>query len=276
MAIHGDPRAVDAIHSLDQGIGPVEIIVVNTGVPSLRPVLSNLLDRIVLVESTTPLPPGGTRNLGVPQATAPVVAFLAADCLASPGWVAQRLLAHRTAPAVASAILPAPADDGTVPAVSLAAHMLVYARRDPDYPPGRTARYGVSYHRQILVRNGPFLDDRMNGEDTEFNTRLPAPPIWDPTVVTYHRNPLAIVEALADARRRGARTYNWQVANTDHPLPRSLYRIGRSFLDGLSLLAHLPPGRRPAVLSAVPMLCVLTVVQMGAAIARAVCRRAAG
>lgn len=235
----------------------------------MRPVLADMFDRIVLVEGATRLLPGGTRNLGVQEARGSVVAFLAADCLAGPGWIDQRILAHQAAPAVASAILPAPAADGSVPPISLAVHMLVYARRDPDYPAERTVRYGVSYRREVLAKHDPFLEDRMDGEDTEFNDRLPEPPVWDPAVVTLHRNPLTIAAALADARRRGARTYDWTAANTHYPILRALRRISGTFAYGLSLLLRLPRSRRAALLTATPLLCALTITQIGGALARA-------
>ena len=268
MAIHGDARVVDAVGSLQSDTVMVEIIVVNTGARSLRSLLETTLDRIVLVESPALRLPGGTRNLGVLEARGSVVAFLAADCLAGPGWIDRRLAAHRIAPAVASAILPTPDRDDHVPLTSLASHMLVYARRDAEYPGPRTVRYGVSYHREVLTRHGPFLEDRMDGEDTEFNHRLPEPPVWDSAVVTLHRNPSTLAAALADARHRGVRLINWTSANTRYPTLRALRRIAGTFYYALTMLVYLKGSRRGALLAATPLVCLLALTQVVGALSR--------
>src|SRR5690606_29306420 len=119
--------------------------------------------------------PGATRNLGIAHSTAPIVAFLAADCRATPGWLEARLAAHRTgSAAVASALRPAPARGGNVPCVSWAVYALLHARRAPSWPVADAARYGASYDRRLFEQHGPFDESLRIGEDTEFNARIAA------------------------------------------------------------------------------------------------------
>lgn len=268
MAIHGDARAVEAVASLDDPALPIEIIVVNTGTASLAPRLADTLDRVVLVESPGLRLPGGTRNLGIAEAGGPIVAFLASDCLATPGWAARRIAAHQAADAVSSAILPAPVAGGRVRLSSLATHMLMYCRRDPAFPPERTVRYGVSYRRELFTRLGTFVEDRMVGEDTEFNARLPAPPAWAPEVVTLHRNPPSFGAALADSWQRGARLQHWMREQTPHPTARSLrWAIGAA-VDAMTMLKYAPPKRRGSLLAAAPLVWCLALARMGGALSQ--------
>jgi hypothetical protein len=268
MAIHADARVADAIASLGDPTS-IEIIVVNTGTGSLRPLLASLLDRIVLVESPALRLAGGTRNLGLAEARGPVVAFLAADCLAAPGWVDHRLTLHRTEQAVASAILPAPAPNGRVTLPSWAAHMLLYCRRDPDYPAPHTVRYGVSYRREVFAEHGTFLEDRATGEDTEFNERLPAEPAWDPAIVTLHRNPMTVHAALADAFRRGVRLHGWMRTQTSRPTLRALRRVSGALTYAMSLCIRLPARRLGTLLAATPLVWCLALAQMAGALSQA-------
>lgn len=268
MAIHADTRAVEAIASLAAPALQIEIIVVNTGDGSLVTALGVDIERVVLVESPTLRLPGGTRNLGIAQAHGPIIAFLAADCLATPGWIAHRLAAHAAADAVASSILPAARASGRVGLTSLAIHMLMYGRRDPAYPPERSVRYGASYRREVFTRHGLFLEDRVIGEDTEFNDRLPVPPAWTPAVVTLHRNLEGFPAALADSWQRGARLWQWMTSQAPHPTARSVrWAIGAA-VDAMTMLKYAPPERRGSLLAAAPLVWCLALARCGGALWR--------
>ncbi|HQZ11420.1 MAG TPA: glycosyltransferase [Devosia sp.] len=227
MAIDADRRAVDAVASLLAEGGSTEVAVVNTGGASLRGLLAAYLDSITLVEADTRRLPGGSRNLGIAATSAPLVAFLAADCLASRGWVAQRLAAHAQGHlAVATALRPAPDGTGRIPATSWASYALLHVRRAPEYPAASAARYGASYDRWLFDRHGWFREDMRVGEDTEFNGRVSrdAPLAWAPEVVTLHRYPATIRRGLADFVERGRHLFRWFEANDDRPLVRTLRR----------------------------------------------------
>jgi glycosyltransferase involved in cell wall biosynthesis len=227
MAINGDPRALDAIRSLLAQTVPVEIVVVNTGRGSLRELLRGLDERLVLIESETLRLPGGTRNLGIRFTTKPVVAFLAADCLATPEWAARRIDAHRTgASAVASALLPAGSHGGTVTASSWASYALLHVRRAPEAPPAWAALYGVSYLRTCFDLHGSFPEDLLVGEDSAFNARVAsvAAIVWEPSIVTLHRYPEKLAEGVVDSFRRGSNTYRWLSDQRARPLTASIRR----------------------------------------------------
>ena len=153
---------------------------------------------------TARLLPGGARNIGVAATTAPFVAFLAADCIAGPGWVRARLARHRAGePLVASSIVNA--DPGS--ASALASHLTLFSRRMPGTPPARALLYGVSYARALLEQAGPFREDLRAGEDTEHLERAAglARPAWAPEVRTAHRNPATPAALLREQHARGAR-----------------------------------------------------------------------
>lgn len=263
MAIDGDKGATQAVASLQDPALPIEVIVVNTGHGTLGERLGEMLEFVVLVESPNRRLPGGTRNLGVAASTAPVIAFLAADCVATPGWSANRLLTHRNAEAVASAILPMPRADGSVSLVSQAVHVLQYWRRDPDCAPDRTARYGVSYCRDTLSRHGPFSEDTLVGEDTELNARLSDVPVWEPGVVTLHRNPDQLGVAILDSWRRGVKLRRWMSTRAARPTGRAVLWSYGAARDAIALLHYVHPQRRSSIKAALPLVWLLALARIG-------------
>src|SRR5688572_16210602 len=87
MSVNSEPTTGEAVHSiLDQGVG-AEVVVVNTGRGTVRDLISPYAERVTLVETPTKQYAGGARNLGIRHSSAPIVAFLAADCLATEGWL---------------------------------------------------------------------------------------------------------------------------------------------------------------------------------------------
>jgi glycosyltransferase involved in cell wall biosynthesis len=181
-----------------------EIVVVNSGGgdPGPRLAAEGLEVRVVNVAER--LLPGAARNAAVEGTEAPYVAFLAADCVAEPGWVAARLRAHRDgAAAVASVLTVTP----TATRSECAAHLLLHRRRTPDTPPEQRLLYGLSYERALLARVGPFREDLRQGEDSELNARLPATATvaWTPDVRTVHRHPRSAWPLLRDQYARGRR-----------------------------------------------------------------------
>jgi GT2 family glycosyltransferase len=204
IVISYGPRAtlVDAVSSvLEQGVVQ-EVVVVHSGPGDPRPALAAADLDVDVIMSEAPLLAGGARNLGVARTTAPIVAFLADDCTAAPGWSQARLDRHRDgAEAVASALVSHRPDHPT----SLAIHLSRHIRRMPLIPADRALRFGASYRRSLLDRHGRFREDMPSGEDAEYNDRVRAtvPILWAPEVITAHRGLERLLPALADQYRRG-------------------------------------------------------------------------
>ena len=66
---------------------PDEIIVVDNGSPALPAAVCAAHPGVRLLQETTP-GPGPARNPGIAAASGEILAFIDADCLADPGWLA--------------------------------------------------------------------------------------------------------------------------------------------------------------------------------------------
>lgn len=206
---HGnEPGLVDAVRSLlEQDPAPDELVVVNQGGGGARATLAAAgLGRVATIDRSESGFAGRARNLGIRATTARYVAFLAADCLAEPGWVAGRLHHHRVhgRPVVATAVTTAPPRT----AAADAAQLLTYWTRTSDTPPEYRALYGCSYDRAIFAHFGLFREDLRSHEDVELFDRIieGVPFGWAPEARTAHRNPATVGALLRDAFRRGRLT----------------------------------------------------------------------
>lgn len=209
LSVHSDPLAREAVLSLLEQDVTAEIVVVNTGTGTLRGLLAQELGRIVLVECAERHFAGGARNLGIRHSAAPVVAFLASDCLATPGWLRLRLDAHRAGEKlVSSALAPVPDQAGRIGRATWAAFAMTHIGRTIRTSADLASRYGLSYSRELFATYGLF-DERLRvGEDTAFNRRAARDHAigWHPSVVTLHRYPATLAGAAADQFRRGRRS----------------------------------------------------------------------
>ncbi|HEX2028178.1 MAG TPA: glycosyltransferase family 2 protein [Nitriliruptorales bacterium] len=187
-----------------------EVIVIVSGGDRSAALVHTEFPDVTVIESPTRLMPGGARNLGIEHARGEFVAFLAADCLAEPGWVAARLARHREGSlAVASAM--SASGRGAAAAASL---VLLFPSRLPGRPPGvvvqpDAAAHGLSYSACLLDDLGPFDATLRVGEDTEMARRLAerGVEIWfEPAVRTAHVTPWGTVALVRDQYRRGVRS----------------------------------------------------------------------
>jgi glycosyltransferase involved in cell wall biosynthesis len=205
ISLRNEPGLVDAVRSLISQRPRPEIVVVNTGGGEAGATLAAAGIGVPSIERPKPLYPGAARNLGVRATSASYVAFLAADCRAEPGWVAERVRRHRAGAAAVASVITNPSPAGPS---ATAAHLLLYARRMASTPAASRLHYGVSYARPILERLGPFREDLRQGEDSELNRRLgrAAAIEWAPGVRTAHRNPLGPWQLMRDQYARGSRS----------------------------------------------------------------------
>jgi glycosyltransferase involved in cell wall biosynthesis len=224
---------------LDQNVA-LEIVVVNSGGGNAKALLANEGIEVRVIEVEERLFAGAARNRGIAATRAPFVAFLADDCLAHPGWAEIRLRRHNEGiPAVAGAML----NSHPRNLVACAAHLVTYMRRLPGLPAEKAQRYGVSFDRKLFERYGTFDERLASGEDTEFMARLPEDlrPVWEPRVLTVHRNETSLSGLLADQYRRGRRygAYLGSIAAGKPVRPfRKVFRdrrnVGKLAKEGLS------------------------------------------
>lgn len=204
VGFRAPPDLIGAIRSVVEQSVPLEIVVVNTGGGGASALLSDAGLDVKVIEAEERLFAGGARNLGIAATQAPFIAFLADDCLACPGWAEARLRRHHEgAASVASAIL----NSHPRSLVACAAHLVLHMRRLPGLPSEKAQRYGASFDRRLFDRFGLFDGRQRSGEDTEFIARLPdsMKPVWEPLVLTVHRNETRLLPMLADQYARGRR-----------------------------------------------------------------------
>lgn len=202
MSYRDEPFLADAVRSVLAQDVPMEVVVINSGggdpqdrlrVAALDVPVHNVPHRLF---------PGAARNLGIGLTRAPHLAFLAADCLAAPGWAAARLREHRGGAAAVASTMTNAYVESTAAWASL---LLLHSRRLTATPSRQRLFYSLSYSRRLFDRIGRFREDLRAGEDTEFNARIPADErtVFALDVVTAHRYPTTTGAVLRDAFRRG-------------------------------------------------------------------------
>lgn len=202
MSYRNQDTVLEAVDSLRAQGEPLEIVVSHSGGGPTPELLAE--HGVTFVASQERRLPGAARNAGIAATSAPFVSFLAADCLATPGWAAARMARHRAgAGAVANSL--APAEDDLC---SRAAWIFEHSSRLPLVEPIVDGLHGVSYARELLEAQGPFREDVLVGEDTAMNEGLIAAGVeieWAPEIVTLHRYPTSAPQVIRDAWARGRR-----------------------------------------------------------------------
>jgi glycosyltransferase involved in cell wall biosynthesis len=205
--------------------------------------------------------PGRVRNVGIDHTRAPYLAFLAADCLARPGWAAARLREHR---AGAAAVASPPTNAYPESSVAWASLLLLHNRRLEVTRPSQRLFYSLSYDRSLFARFGRFREDLRAGEDTEFNARFQAhaTPVFAADAVTAHRYPTDLPAMLHDAFRRGRLQARMQGAIEGRGARRFkvALRGARSVLRALMVSRQSPRAERHQLIRAWPLVVVGGVV----------------
>jgi glycosyltransferase involved in cell wall biosynthesis len=202
LSYRDEPFLVDAVQSVLGQDVPVEVVVVNSGGGDPARRLSAAAIDVPVHNVPERLYPGAVRNLGIAMTRAPFMAFLAADCLATPGWAAGRVRAHRSGAAAVASPTTNPYRDSSTAWASL---LLQHNRRLAVTAPAQRLYYSLSYDRALFERFGRFREDLRAGEDTEFNARFRdhADIVLGEDVLTAHRYPTEVSAMLRDAFRRG-------------------------------------------------------------------------
>jgi hypothetical protein len=231
MGYRNEATIVEAVASLlgQSAPEPFEVVVVTSGGDRSAEAVRAAFAHVEVVESPVRLLPGGARNAGVAATSGEIVAFLAADCLAEPGWIAARLAAHRAGhPLVAGAMTAGP------PARPAAwgSHYALFCHRLPGQGSGPIdhhdpAAHGLSFERAVLDRLKGFDADLRVGEDTRAAHQLgeTGVGVWlAADVRTAHRGPRNAWAMAVDHHRRGARSI--RTAAVVRPLSRGRALLG--------------------------------------------------
>lgn len=255
LSLANEPELVDAVRSLLAQEPRPEVVVVNSGGGDPGSTLRAAGIDVRLVDVPAPLLPGAVRNLGIAATSAPHVAFLAADCIAEPGWAAARLAAHAAgADAVAGVLTVARPRTRS----ACASHLLLHHRTRPEAPPDDRVFAMLSYRRAVLERHGPFREDVLVGEDTDYVEAL-APDVViavAPGARTAHRYPQTLAALLADQHRRGRAAAARRLADGDPSarllIPRrNLRNVGHALARARTVA---DPAERRLLLRATPLL----------------------
>jgi len=277
-------RAVRSLVEQETDGDDFEVIVATSGGDRTATLVRESFPDVAVVESVTRLLPGGVRNLGIGAAAGDAVGFLEADCIARPGWVANRIALHRLGhQAVASALSPMPGASR----LDRAALYVVHPDRLAGHPAGPAnpyQAYGLSLTRDLLDRAGPFDETVRSFEDTAMAERvrfLGAEPWFDPRVCIEHDGPGSLRQFVHDQYTRGARDswaellrlppgrhrQRWEVLPLVRGLAvaiRALYRLLRRVRATMATVrrGHTGPPHELAGL-AIPMLLGMTAFQLG-------------
>jgi uncharacterized SAM-binding protein YcdF (DUF218 family)/GT2 family glycosyltransferase len=257
LSLANEPGLVDAVRSLQTQTVPTELVVVNSGGGDPASTLRAAGVDVPLIDIEERLLPGAVRNFGIAATSAPVVGFLAADCMADPGWAAARLAEHDRGAAVTAGVLTV----GPPRTLSAhASHLLLHHRARPESPPHDRVYALLSFRRSVLDRYGPFREDLLIGEDTEYAERLdPQENVgWAPAARTAHRYPRTPLAFVRDQFRRGrsAALHAFQLGD-QHPRRRIAARNLRNISYALARARAVPDLEERRILLAASPLIVL-------------------
>lgn len=204
LGFRAQAELAGAVASLRAQDTPCEIVVVNSGGGPIETVLADHLDHIRLITTDLPLFVGAARNIGIDASRGGVIAFLAGDCQALPGWVAGRMREHDLGAAyVSNPVVPEP---GASPRAIITINAM-YSSRSPTTRVEDVAHFGRSCTRDALALAGYFPTGLRVSEDSALNIQLDllAPCTWAPDVLTTHDEPAGFWPLMRDSFKRGIR-----------------------------------------------------------------------
>lgn len=183
-------RCLLALAEQRKGAPPFEILVVDNGSDSPPAAICERFEGVRLETESIP-GPGPARNRGVGLSDGPILAFIDADCVPGPGWVAAifRRLDGDGPDRIIGGDVRILRADPSAPTV-LEAYESVYAYRQREY----IARQGFSGTGNLAVRRrdfeaiGPFAGISVS-EDRDWGRRarkLGIPITYAPEMIVYH------------------------------------------------------------------------------------------
>lgn len=188
------PEALDrglmALVNQTGNASPYEIIVVDNGSRRLPTDICARHPKVTLLAQSIP-GPGPARNLGVASAKGDLLAFIDADCVAAPGWLAamERHFAQSPDATVLGGDVRILHRDIRRPTM-LEAYESVFAFRMKKYiqEKGFTGGGNLAVRSWVFRKVGPFLGINI-AEDTEWGQRASAMGYrvrYEPRMIVYH------------------------------------------------------------------------------------------
>jgi glycosyltransferase involved in cell wall biosynthesis len=179
---------------------PFEIILVDSGSDKTVDIVRANFPEVGILDLSKPVFPGKARNEGLKIARGDFVSFPGSHIELPPGSLAARMAAHEKGYAmVTGAII-----NGTDTRAGWASYFMDHAASLPERPSGPldSPPNSCSYDRRVLMRSGPFPEDRRAGEDTVVNQRL-----WDAGHRAYRDNGIKLVH-VTRSRTPGRLAYH--------------------------------------------------------------------
>jgi GT2 family glycosyltransferase len=192
----------------------VEIIVVDNGSRELPTVTCRSFAGVRLETEATP-GPGAARNKGIGVSHAPILAFIDADCLADPNWIAAILsaFADPKTQVIGGDVRIALADPGRM--TMLEAYESVYAYRQKEYieRQGFSGTGNLAMRSDVYQQVGPFAGIGV-AEDREWGrraTRMGFRTEYRPDMIVYHPARKSMDELKTKWNRHTAHDFAEQV-----------------------------------------------------------------
>lgn len=219
---------------------PDEIIVVDNGSAAMPEEICAEFGSVTLLREETP-GPGPARNLGVAHARGDILAFIDADCLADPGWLAAAMqeMADPAAEILGGDVRIAYADPDRLTMIE--AYESIYAYRMDRYiaREGFTGTGNLVVRRRVLEDVGPFAGLSV-AEDRDWGQRataaghviryVPGMKVYHPARQSFDELRLKwdrhMAHDFAGVRQSGARRAKWAI-KTAAMIASPLYEVFR-------------------------------------------------
>ena len=218
---------------------PDEVFVVDNGSKEMPLAICAAYPSVTLLRETTP-GPGPARNLGVAAATGDIIAFIDADCLADPHWLAAvaAAMADQKAQILGGDVRIALQDPDQI--TSLEAYESIYAYRMDRYiaREGFTGTGNLAVRSSVLAAVGPFAGLAV-AEDRDWGQRATALGYdlrYVPGMKVYHPARPNFADLAIKWDRHTAHNF---IAAKAKPLGRLRFAV-KTIVMGASPLAEIP------------------------------------
>ena len=218
---------------------PDEVFVVDNGSTNMPQAICAAYSGVILLRETTP-GPGPARNLGVAAAKCDIIAFIDADCLADPAWLAAvaAAMADPKAQILGGDVRIALQNPDQI--TSLEAYESIYAYRMDRYiaREGFTGTGNLAVRRDVLAAVGPFAglavaEDRDWGQRA---TKMGFDLHYVPGMRVYHPARPNFADLAMKWDRHTAHDF---IAAKAKPLGRLRFGV-KTMIMGVSPIAEIP------------------------------------